>query len=543
MGAPPVTSFLIVALLLAQQASTLEKCTLSGTVVDALTGLPLGKADVVAERVGGHDPGASTTTDAKGNFLMVEIDPGQYRLSVKRNGYLETHYGAKRPSGAGSTLTLTTGQKMEDLQVNLTPFGVIAGTVRDSDGEPMADVTVDLQIVSYSAGRRRVQGYDSAATDDLGQYRIANMEPGTYYVSAVAQSRGGSSPSVVDHSAKSESPPEFPIRTFYPGTADPSTARPIELAAGARITGVDIAFIRSPVHKVAAHIDAPRGLVVSASLSYSTEGFDSVGTSRAIGNSGDVEITGVPSGSYVMRVSAREPAKPFDGTIDLWENHGCSASVPLSVGHDDVAGVRVAAAGCAEVTGHIIFDREDKPKSDGNNVYLDFGEGQDVLVKSDGSFRALLSPGHYNVNLVRRHDGFYIRAIHFGNQEALRDGFGASGSEHIELQVILASDGGQVEGAVSDANDKPVLGATVVLIPNDAALRTRFDYTRDAVTDQVGHFELKGVAPGEYKLFAWDDIEESSWFDPDVLRTYEAKGEAVIVKVKDSQTVKLRVIP
>ena len=101
----------------------------------------------------------------------------------------------------------------------------------------------------------------------------------------------------------------------------------------------------------------------------------------------------------------------------------------------------------------------------------------------------------------------------------------ANGSEHIELDVVLASDGGQVEGVVSDANDKPVLGATVVLIPNDAALRTRFDYTRDAVTDQAGHFELKGVAPGEYKLFAWDDIEESSWFDPDVLRGYEAKGK------------------
>ena len=315
-----MTPALILALFLAQQTvQPPERCTLSGTVVDALTGLPLARVEVVAEHVGGHDPGASTTTDANGNFLMIEIEPGQYRLAGKRNGYLETHYGAKRPTGGGSTLTLTKGQKMEDLQLKLTPFGVIAGTIRDSDGEPMADVTVDIETgARYAAGRRRVQGYDTTSTDDLGQYRIANLEPGQYYVSAVAQSRGGGSPSAVDHSAKSESPPEFPIRTFYPGTADPSTARPIELAAGARITGVDIAFIRSPVHKVAVHIDGPKGFVANASLSYSTEGFDDVGIPRTLNKGGDVEITGVPPGSYVMRVSARRArTKPFGGTIDF----------------------------------------------------------------------------------------------------------------------------------------------------------------------------------------------------------------------------------
>jgi hypothetical protein len=538
-----VTSFVILALLFAQQATPPEKCTLSGTVVDSVTGMPLGKVDMVAENPANRDGDAATTSDAKGNFVMIDVEPGQYRISARRNGYLDTYYGAKRPSAPGSTLNLTSGQKLNDLRIKLTPFGVIAGTVRDSDGEPMADVEVNLQTVSYSAGRHRVQGYDSTGTDDLGQYRIANLEPGKYYVSAVAHSRGGYTKPTVDHSAKSSNPPEVPIATFYPGTADPAAARPIEIAAGARVTGVDIALIRSRVHKVAIHIDAPGGLEVSASLSYSAEGFGDVGIPRTVNNSGDAEITGVPPGSYVMRVSAREPAKPFDGTIELYGHPECSVSVPLSVGQNDVTGVRMAAAGCAEVTGHITFEGEDKPKTDGNNVYLDFGEGPNVIVKADGSFRALLSPGHHTVDLVRTHDGVYIKAIHFSNQEALRDGFMASGSEHVELEVVLASDGGRVEGVVSDAGDKPVLGATVVLIPNDAALRTRFDYTRDAVTDQVGHFELKGVAPGEYKLFAWDDIEDSNWLDPDVLRSVEAKGEAVTVKPKEPATANLHVIP
>jgi protocatechuate 3,4-dioxygenase beta subunit len=541
-----VTSFLIVALLLAQRTATPEMCTISGIVADALTGLPLGKAEVVAEHVGSHDPGASTTTDARGNFLMIEIDPGQYRLSVKRSGYLETHYGAKRPSGTGTTLTLTTGQKIEDLTIKLTPFGVIAGTVRDSDGEPMADVTVGLLTVLYSAGRRRVQWYDSVGTDDLGQYRIANLEPGKYYVSAEARSRDENLPlAVVDHSAKSENPPEFPIQTFYPGTADPSAARPIELAAGARLTGVDIAFIRSPVHRVAVHIDALKGLVVSASLNHATEGFGEIGRSRPVGTGGDVEISGVPPGSYVMRISAYEPGKPFDGTIDLFGRNGCDTSVPLSVGRDDVADVRVVAAGCAEVEGHIAFEGDKKPQTCGGDcVAFDEGlQGHNAFLKPDGSFRLLLSPGHHSIDLAGMQNGFYVRSIRSGNQDVLRNGFTAASSEHVELEVVLASDGGHVEGSVSDADDKPVGGATVVLIPNDPGLRPRLDYTRVSITDQTGHYELKSAAPGEYRLFAWDDIDKDSWLDPDVMKDYEAKGEPVIVKVKDSQTVKLHVIP
>jgi hypothetical protein len=149
---------------------------------------------------------------------------------------------------------------------------------------------------------------------------------------------------------------------------------------------------------------------------------------------------------------------------------------------------------------------------------------------------------HHSIGLAGMQNGFYVRSIRSGNQDVLLNGFTASGSEHIGLEVVLAADGGQNEGVVSDADDKPVLGATVVLIPNDLQLRSRLDYTPKSVTDQSAHFELKNAAPGDYRLFAWDDIEDSSRFDPGVLRSYEGKGEPVIVKVKDSQTVKLHVI-
>lgn len=545
-----MTSILILALFLAQLAAPPEKCSLSGTVVDSLTGLPLGKVEVVAERIGTKDPGASTATDAKGNFLIVELEPGTYRLLAQRNGYLDTYYGAKRSSNNGSTITLVAGQKMEDLEIKITPVGVIAGIIRDSDGEPLVGADVRVRGLQYRNGQRDVVNYQDVSTDDLGQYRVTNLPPGRYFISVAAYDRYSAR---VDHSAKSGDSPEPPINTFYPGTADPSTAKLVTLAAGERFTGADITVIRSRLYKVAVHIDAPPGLQANASLHYSgelpgAELADKVGESRRLGTRGDVEITSVPAGSYLLKFGAGDPAKPFDGVIDMSGYRGCLVNVPLTVGRADVENVKLAASGCGEIGG-IVRDENGKPLGPADccesvlfrsSLLADAGG----LLKSDGTFRDSLPPGHYTVDLpeVTRDLTLYVKSIRAGTQDVLREGVTLQGSERVDLDIVLASDGGKIEGVTSDANDKIIVGATVVLIPIDPVLRARLDFTRDTVTDQSGHFEMKNVAPGEYKLFAWDDIEEGTWFDPDVLKDYEARGERVTVKLKDSQTLKLRVL-
>lgn len=541
-----MTSVLLLVLFLAQQAPP-EKSTLSGTVVDSVTSLPLGKVEVVAEHLGGHDPGASTATDAKGKFLIVGVEPGTYRLLAQRNGYLDQYYGAKRSSGNGSTITLAAGQSIDNLQIRITPVGVIAGTVRDSDGEPLIGAEVYVQGLTYMKGQRGIDNYERVNTDDLGQYRVTNLPPGRYFVSVVAYDRYLAR---VDHTAKSADQPEVPITTFYPGTADPSAAKPIVLAAGQRVTGADISIIRSRLYKVAVHIDAPSGLQSNARLHYSSEilaADENVGKSQRLNNSGDVEITSVPPGTYRLQFGASEPEKPFNGVIDLNGGRGCSSSVPLSVGNADVENIRVVAGGCGEIGGSV-RDENGKPPAkiqDFQSVLFRSSTQAEALLKADGTFRNSLPPGHYIVDLpdITSTLSLYVKSIRAGTHDVLREGITLEGSERVDLEIILGSEGGKVEGAVSDKDDKMVLGATVVLIPDDPALRSRLDFTRDAVTDQSGHFEMKNVAPGEYRLFAWDDIEKDSWFDPDVLRDYEARGVPVTIKVKDSQTVDLHVIP
>jgi hypothetical protein len=54
---------------------------------------------------------------------------------------------------------------------------------------------------------------------------------------------------------------------------------------------------------------------------------------------------------------------------------------------------------------------------------------------------------------------------------------------------------------------------------------------------------MQGITPGDYALFAWENVETGAWQDPDFLRGYQTQGTAVRIAEGDNQSVSLTVIP
>jgi len=109
------------------------------------------------------------------------------------------------------------------------------------------------------------------------------------------------------------------------------------------------------------------------------------------------------------------------------------------------------------------------------------------------------------------------------------------------LDVVLSPNGGQIDGALVDEKQQPVRGTQVVLVPDQ--LRTRIDLYKTATSDQSGHFTLRAVPPGNYKLFAWEAIEQFGYYDVDLMRSFESKGKAVRVSDSLTQMVEVKIIP
>jgi hypothetical protein len=99
-----------------------------------------------------------------------------------------------------------------------------------------------------------------------------------------------------------------------------------------------------------------------------------------------------------------------------------------------------------------------------------------------------------------------------------------------------------VEGTVLKDNQQPAAGATVVLVP-DGDRRSRLDLFRTTSAGDGGRFVLRGIPPGDYRLFAWEDVEPGAWLDPDFLRDYERAGEPLSVSERGRYTPQLKVIP
>jgi len=82
----------------------------------------------------------------------------------------------------------------------------------------------------------------------------------------------------------------------------------------------------------------------------------------------------------------------------------------------------------------------------------------------------------------------------------------------------------------------------VALVPN-FGYRNREDLYRNTVTDATGKFKIQGIAAGDYRVFAWEDIADGAWQDGDVLREAEARGKPVHINEGEGATVEVAAIP
>src|SRR5262249_32437135 len=136
----------------------------------------------------------------------------------------------------------------------------------------------------------------------------------------------------------------------------------------------------------------------------------------------------------------------------------------------------------------------------------------------------------------------YIKSIQVGNQDVFNSELVVEGQPVGPLEVVLGLHGGTLEGRALNSKVEPVANAMVLLIPNSPP-PVRSERYRSVSTNDAGQFQLRGIAPGDYTLYAWEDAEAGSWFNAAFMRLHEGSGRQIHISEEQMESVDVRVIP
>jgi len=155
---------------------------LEGRVV-GLNGTPVRKANVHLQGSGPAIPvqngqGSTSylqTTDDTGKFIFDNVAPGRYTLGADKIGFLAARYGARTEGGPAVPLILVAGDEKKNLEIKMTPQGVLMGRVIDQDGDPIANAQITVAQYGYIGGRRAL--FPTTGGLSAGETAGANADP------------------------------------------------------------------------------------------------------------------------------------------------------------------------------------------------------------------------------------------------------------------------------------------------------------------------------------------------------------------------------
>jgi protocatechuate 3,4-dioxygenase beta subunit len=533
--------------------------SISGTVVDAATGQPLKAASVGARNFQPGQGGrrtSSATTDAEGRFTLDGLAPGRYMISASREDYV----GRRSQNGPNAkSLTLAPDQHLSDILLQLTPGAIIAGHIKNADGKPLPAASVEVLQYFYDGGQKQLHGVRAPAlSNSEGEYRIAGLVAGHYYLRASVPVASESS-EIENPKASLKSSPKSPSKpsskpkegyapAYYPG-GDISRAVDLMIRPGQDLSGIDLTLASVPTVDIGGRVLLSANSMPAANAEVNlvdAEGSPSSTRESTADAKGNFELHDVFPGNYVL-LAQTDPQTKNGKTL--------FGSKPIQVSKVNIIKVAIAVGPGADVSGHIHLEDkgDDKPKVDLTRISVELQpQGassvtalmppvDNALVTADGSFQFTDVPeGSYLLRFSSLPAGYYAKAA--GGVDVLETTLIVGHNQALPaLDFTLSSKVARLEGDVSNS-DQPASGAAVVLVPESGGAAHVGDYRR-SVTDQSGRFSMKSVVPGDYKVFAFEDLERGASLNPDFLQPFEDRAQTVHLQEGADLNVRLEAIP
>jgi len=500
---------------------------ISGVVRSASSGLPLDGATITLTNAKNSQRVAETSSDEKGEFAFPGLPLGKFEVSASHRGYVSSAF--KEHQGVSTAIVTGEGMTSEGLEIKLEVQGVIAGTVTEDSGDPVPNAHLSLYRRDARGGSGRMIRASATSADAMGNYELAHLAPGTYYLCASGtpwyatngMQRQAPSGSAATNPSRSALDVAYPL-TCFPGVTDPNAAEAITLGAGDHVPA-NLTLHAVPSVHISIRVptsEADKGFpmpqlredtfgnpeFIAGSYSNMTKNADSTTT---------IELNGIAPGQYSAVFTNPSGEGSRFATIHALADHetlDLSSTVPLP----DVSGKIAIAGGGRLPTGLFVM-----------LAPLEGEQRGGAPVQSDGSFHLKVAhPGDYEV-VVGNQRGTALSVTNLKSSAGKLSGRVLTlGSEPVELTVEVTEAQATVNGFVQ-LDGKPASGVFLVLVP-DHPKAGRMAWKPNQ-SDSDGSFNFLRVSPGDYTVVAIQEGWTLDWARTEVISPYLARGVKVHV--------------
>ena len=503
-----------------------DRFDLRGKVINALSGEPISGALVQL------DYQHVQFTQSDGSFVFANLARGQFSVNATKPGFFNDQNLGRNNLGISPEKALE-----GEFIVKLTPEGIIFGQLRNENDEPVEGADVWLQRHKVENGRREFQTLAQTTTDDQGNFRLAELLPGKYYLSFAPADRG--TRTVIELRGKKTQDEGYGSQ-FYPGTPDLAAATALQVRPGAPLH-LSQTFARQHLFQISGMVHgANPGNQIQITLVNSSGG-SVASTVRIDPKTGAFQIPGISAGRYMLVAFAFSFA-PRSGSATA-ESIPLNAMLPIHL-NSDLNGLVVSLTAGIQAAVHL--RDEIQPDAGSNNFHQvtlnmipnEFSQNRQSVVvppapgvpSAPASFENL-GPGAYSVQALPIGNG-YVAELRSGSVDLLRDDLTiAPGSSPNPIEVTLRGDAAKLTAALQVPSNL----ATFVVYSQE--------YPRRSLLMPIAYGEASAFAanlpPGTYQVFALNDASELEFSNPAAVEPYLKHAATITLHPGDNTTIRV----
>lgn len=524
---------------IAQDASdeTDQLYPVKGVVLNSVTHMPVARALVDSHQ-------GAVLTDNEGRFEL-NLPEGMTQISVKRPGY-----GAR---GQASNHGIRVGPNLPALTFNLIPEAVIAGQVTLSTSDPADGIRVLAYRRRIVNGRQQWTVENSTRTNSDGAFRIAGLQPGDYLV-YTTPSRDTDGPLTRGATVYG-----YPA-AYYPGVSDITSAGVLTLSAGQRAEA-DFILTRQEFYRVTVSV-TNREVGPGINLQVRDRSGRPAGVPVRFNADQGTAETNLPNGSYFLEGRHRGESQLY-GRVDLTVAGAPVSGVHLALVplHAIPVTIRRAFTNGSAGNGGGLVLAEGSPSLSGAGLNMSLIPADEFFGQmgavgglhpaegsTDGSSFEIenVTPGRYWVE-TSAFEG-YVSSITSGGVDLAREPLVVgSGGSTAPIEVTLRDDIATITAQITvglSGSQSPTssVGEQHEIYVYAIPLFASSGPIRMSGGQGSGEITIPALAPGSYRVVAFDSPQEIDFHTPEGLAKYATMGETATVDAGGSAHVQLDVI-